>query len=112
MKIKYPALISAMWASQVFATDIFINELHYDNSGGDVGEFVEVVAPAGTDLTGYKVLFYNGSNGTQYNSRELVGLVADMGNGFGTYAIDVSGIQNGARMVLRWSMPAVMLFSS
>ena len=96
MKIKYPALISAMWASQVFATDIFINELHYDNSGGDVGEFVEVVAPAGTDLTGYKVLFYNGSNGTQYNSRELVGLVADMGNGFGTYAIDVSGIQNGA----------------
>ncbi|MFS1702950.1 ExeM/NucH family extracellular endonuclease [Alteromonas sp. AMM-1] len=96
MKIKYPALISAMWATQVFATDVFINELHYDNAGTDVGEFVEVVAPAGTDLTGYKVLFYNGSNGTQYISQELVGLVADMGNGFGTYAIDVSGIQNGA----------------
>jgi hypothetical protein len=31
------------------ASVVFINEIHYDNTGTDVGEGVEI---AGTDLTG------------------------------------------------------------
>ena len=37
----------------------------YDNDGADVNEGVEVAGPAGTDLTGWKVIFYNG-NGQTY----------------------------------------------
>ena len=32
-------------------TPVFINELHYDNSGTDVDEAIEVAGPVGTDLT-------------------------------------------------------------
>jgi len=35
---------------------VYINEFHYDNAGTDVGEFLEVAGPAGTDLSGYTVL--------------------------------------------------------
>ncbi|REM99346.1 ribonuclease, partial [Mycobacterium tuberculosis] len=43
--------------------DVFINELHYDDStpAGDVGEAIEVVATAGEDLSGYRLYLYNGS---------------------------------------------------
>ena len=43
--------------------DIFISEFHYDNAGADAGEFVEVTAPAGTDLTGWSIVLYNGTGG-------------------------------------------------
>ncbi|MDR7194535.1 endonuclease [Luteimonas terrae] len=42
--------------------EVFINELHYDNAGADVGEAVEIVATAGENLSGYRVWLYNGSN--------------------------------------------------
>ncbi|MGZ9100231.1 MAG: Calx-beta domain-containing protein, partial [Brevundimonas sp.] len=44
----------------------FINEFHYDNPGSDTGEFIEIAGAAGTDLTGYSLVLYNGSNGTTY----------------------------------------------
>ena len=31
---------------------LWINEIHYDNVGGDVGEFVEVAGAAGMDVSG------------------------------------------------------------
>src|SRR5688572_32326239 len=31
---------------------VFINEVHYDNTGTDTGEFLEIAGPGGTDLTG------------------------------------------------------------
>ncbi|MGO3127213.1 MAG: endonuclease [Luteimonas sp.] len=42
--------------------EVFINELHYDNTGADVGEAIEIVATAGEDLSAYRVWLYNGSN--------------------------------------------------
>ncbi len=44
--------------------EVFINELHYDDStaAGDVGEAIEVVATAGEDLSGYRLYLYNGAN--------------------------------------------------
>lgn len=46
----------------------WINEIHYDNTGVDVNEFVEVVLPAGQDLSLYSVDFYNGKNQEIYKS--------------------------------------------
>jgi hypothetical protein len=47
----------------------WINEFHYDNDGGDVGEFVEIVIedPGSYTLSDFQVNLYNGYNGTSYN---------------------------------------------
>ena len=77
---------------------VFINEFHYDNSGADTNEFIEIGGTAGTDLTGWSIVLYNGSNGTVYNTENLSGTISDQGNGFGTVAVDypTNGIQNGS----------------
>ena len=67
-----PALVfSSVTAAQ---TAVFINEVHYDNSGADTGEAVEVAGPAGTDLTGWNLISYNGANGTVYSTKALSGV--------------------------------------
>jgi DNA/RNA endonuclease G (NUC1) len=38
-----------------------ISEFHYDNSGTDTGEAIEISGPAGTDLAGWRIVRYNGS---------------------------------------------------
>lgn len=78
------------------SAQVFVNELHYDNSGTDTGEAIEVAAAAGTDLAGCKLVLYNGSNGTTYNTVNLSGVIADEQGGFGTASFFISGIQNGS----------------
>ena len=80
------------------ATDVFINELHYDNTGTDANEGIEIAGPAGTDLTGWSIDLYNGNGGTVYNTQSLNGVIADQQNGFGTLSLTypVNGIQNGS----------------
>ena len=56
---------------------VFINEFHYDNTGADTGEFVEVTATAGTDLTGYSLVLYNGNGGAPYGTTALSGTIAN-----------------------------------
>ena len=82
----------------VGAQEVFINEIHYDNVGTDVGEAIEIAGPAGTDLSGWSIVLYNGSNGTVYNTRNLSGSIPDAGNGFGfvSEVYPTNGIQNGA----------------
>jgi uncharacterized protein len=75
-------------------TNVFVNELHYDDSGTDAGEAIEVAAPQGTDLSGWDVVLYNGSNGTQYGTRELSGTVGASRVTVLQYPVD--GIQNGS----------------
>ena len=50
--------------------DVFINELHYDDSStpNDVGERIEIVATAGEDLSTYSIVLYNGSNSAVYDT--------------------------------------------
>src|SRR5688572_7422889 len=43
-----------------------ISEIHYDNTGTDAGEAIEVSAPVGQDLFGWRIYLYNGSGGAQY----------------------------------------------
>jgi len=66
-------LIAAINAPPVSATMTFINEIHYDNAGTDTGEAVEIAGPAGTDLSGWSVVLYNGANGLSYSTIPLTG---------------------------------------
>ena len=75
---------------------MFINELHYDNVSDDLNEGVEIAGPAGTDLSAYKLVFYNGSNGNTYAELPLGGTIpAQGGTAFGTAFFSRSPIQNG-----------------
>ena len=76
--------------------DPWINEIHYDNAGSDTNEFVEIAAPAGTDLSGWSLLAYNGNGGTVYKTVNLSGVIANQLSGYGVLAFDFSGLQNGA----------------
>lgn len=77
-------------------TPVFINEFHYDNASGDVGEAIEIAGPAGFDLTGWSIVAYNGSNGSTYGSQvDLDGTIPEVCNGFGVVVIEFSGLQNG-----------------
>ncbi|WP_187176818.1 DUF5689 domain-containing protein [Algoriphagus sp. AK58] len=91
-------ILFAFWGFSAQAQQVFINEIHYDNSGTDTGEAIEIAGPAGTDLTGWSIVLYNGANGAVYNTRTLSGSIPDSGNGFGfvvaSYPTD--GIQNGS----------------
>ncbi len=79
---------------------IWINEFHYDNSGGDVGEFIEVVvgpADSGVDLSLLEVELVNGSNGTVYGTHAVSTFTAgDLVSGYQFYSKAIMGIQNGA----------------
>lgn len=81
-----------------FSQTTFINEIHYDNAGGDVEEAVEIAGVSGTDLTGWSIALYNGSNGTVYNTVSLSGTIPDQQDGFGTVieVLPSNGLQNGA----------------
>ena len=79
-------------------TPVFINEVHYDNAGTDTGEFVEIAGPAGTDLTGWTVVLYNGSGGAVYDTDALPTQIPSLGCDYGFVVINYpsNGIQNGA----------------
>ena len=74
----------------------FINEFHYDNTGGDVYEYVEIAGVAGSDLSGWSLDFYNGNNGLVYMSWDLSGQISNQENGFGALSFSGNrGLQNG-----------------
>ena len=78
---------------------VFFNEIHYDNSGADVNERVEVAGLAGTDLNGWRIILYNGNGGASYYTINLTGTIDDEGAGYGALSFSVPaspGIQNGA----------------
>ncbi len=78
------------------AGPLWVNEIHYDNDGTDVGEGVEVAGPAGTALAGWTLALYNGNGGTVYETLALSGIVPDQEGGYGTVWIPIAGLQNGA----------------
>jgi 5'-nucleotidase len=65
----------------------FISEIHYDNAGTDSGEAIEVQAPDGVDLAGWKVVLYNGNGGASYGTIDL--------SGTGVVSKAYTNIQNG-----------------
>ena len=80
----------------VTGVTVFINEIHYENIGGDAGEGIEIAGTAGTDLSCYQLDLYNGNSNTVYNTITLSGTIPDQQCGYGTVWFDISGIQNGS----------------
>src|SRR5687768_3998540 len=80
------------------AISVFINEIHYDNTGTDAGEAIEVAGPAGTDLSGWSIVLYNGAGGAPYDTDALSGIIPNQQAGFGTISLSYpsNGIQNGS----------------
>ena len=80
-------------------SDAWVNEIHYDNSGGDTGEGVEIVIRdiATYPLTNWSVELYNGSNGTKYGTIDFTTPTSqESRNGFTIAWKTRSPIQNGA----------------
>ncbi len=75
---------------------VWINEIHYDNESTDSNEGVEVAGPAGTNLSGWSIVAYNGNGGTSYGTTSLSGVLADQQGGIGTQFFAIAGLQNGA----------------
>lgn len=86
---------------------VFISEIHYDNAGTDASEAIGIQGLAGTDLTGWSIVLYNGNvptAATTYNATgisgaiSLSGLVIDNENnsGFGEVFVNAPGMQNGS----------------
>lgn len=92
------ALLLFSSGSVLADTSVFINEIHYDNVGTDSGEAIEIAGPAGTDLTGWSLVLYNGSGGAVYDTTPLSGVLPNQQNGFGTMFVSYpsNGLQNGS----------------
>ena len=75
---------------------VWINEFHYDNAGADTGEFIELAGDAGSDLTGWTLVLYNGNGGGAYRTIDLIGTIAEESDGLGTVVINTPGLQNGS----------------
>lgn len=78
------------------STNVWINELHYDNVRSDQNELVELAGPANTNLSGWKLVAYNGNGGSTYKTTSLSGTISNQQNGFGTLSFSMSGLQNGS----------------
>lgn len=80
--------------------EVFLNEIHYDNSGSDVGEFVEIVVGPGFsgEASSVQLLLYNGNNGMVYGNHGLETFTegAVSPSGYRVFSKEISGIQNGA----------------
>lgn len=84
-----------IYCLDIIAVEPWINEFHYDNMGQDVGEFVEIAGPSGLDLSNYRLLFYNGSDGEFINGLTLSGIIDNESNSYGAISFPRSSIQNG-----------------
>lgn len=85
--------------------DIFLNEIHYDNSSSDVDEFVEIIVGAARNIAPSDVIltFYNGSNAQAYRTLTLADAISvtqipDPSVApalVSIYHVPVAGLQNG-----------------
>lgn len=76
---------------------VIVNEFHYDNSSTDTGEFIELAGTAGTSLTDWSLVLYNGTSSQRspYRTVNLSGTFTDQSNGWGFLSFDTAGLQNG-----------------
>lgn len=94
------AALAGLWSASACA--VFINEIHYDNEGTDVGEAVELAGAAGTDLAGWTLVFYNGTASSRraYASILLSGRIPDQeSSGFGTLVFTAGMIEESAKSI-------------
>ncbi len=95
------AIFTALFSLTGLSQNAWINEVHYDNTGTDAGEFIEVVIEnAGSyNLADFSVVLYNGNNQLAYDTKTLDTYTAGAVSGsfsFFYYTFPANGIQNGA----------------
>jgi hypothetical protein len=73
----------------------WISEIHYDNTGLDRGEGVEISGPADLSLNGWRLVFYDGRSSRAYREVHLRGYIDDELKGLGARWFAVRRIQNG-----------------
>jgi len=78
----------------------WINEFHYDNTGTDAGEFVEIVLADTTPTTNVSVILYNGSTAGSFipygTASDLASFTKGVSaNGYTIYSKSIAGIENG-----------------
>lgn len=96
--IDNPQWVACLYQNQctrVRLPEVWINELHYDNVGTDVNEFVEVAGPAGDRLNGWMLIAYDGATGAAYARIRLGGEFPNQQNGIGTLSFAFPGLQDG-----------------
>ena len=82
--------------------EVFINEFHYDNDKGDVGEFIEVALLSSLPPADYGIVLYNGSPSSlaQYGTTRTLDTctAGESNNNYTLYTCDypANGIQNGS----------------
>lgn len=91
--------------------DPFINEFHYQDSN-TTNEFVEIAGLAGTDLTGFQVIVYDGNRGILKRTRTMTGSLTDQIDGFGFMSVQVRLDNNKDGIVLVSSTGEVLEFLS
>ena len=75
---------------------IFINEIHYDNTGSDVNEAIELAGSYGLSTETMFIRFYTGSNNTVYKTLSLKDKkFTNFNNGVGFLSLPISPLQNG-----------------
>ncbi|MCB0539525.1 MAG: hypothetical protein KDE33_18565, partial [Bacteroidetes bacterium] len=94
-------VVSLLSVNLINAQTVWINEIHYDNAGADVDEGIEIAGMAGTDLSCYALMLYNGSDNELYGTNDsivLSGTIDDEGCGFGAvwFGLPSNGLQNGS----------------
>ena len=89
-------IVSFLFTGNLLAQSVFVNEFHYDNYSGDTNEGIEIAGPAGTDLTGWSIVEYNGNGGGTSGTTVLSGTIPDLQGGYGAIFFPISGLQNGS----------------
>ncbi len=74
----------------------WVNEFHYDNTGTDTNEGIELAGEAGIDLANYFIIMYDGDYGGTYRSNSFSGLIDDEGQGYGAVWLPypLNGLRN------------------
>ncbi len=98
LALPYILLFCLLFQTEMYSQFANINEIHYDNTGADVGEFVEIkiTDPQPANLSEYVVSLYNGNDGSVYDSQSLDNFTATTDMGATYYTWYPSSIQNGA----------------
>lgn len=87
MKIATPILMLFLAIQLSFSQSVYINEINY--TGPDTG--VEIFGPQNTNLSGWSLVFYEGTNRKVYKTVSLSGVIY----GEEVYWFGISGISTG-----------------
>jgi endonuclease I len=115
--IDHPEWVACLYSNQcirVREPEVWINELHYDNTGTDTGEFVEIAGRAGERMNDWMLMAYDGTGGLHYGFVRLGGTIPNQQNGYGTLSFAFPNLQNGPAEGLALITPSghVMQFLS